>query len=747
MRRVRSNVADITKRARARLRRLLASAAIVLIGSTGLGSRPALADEPTRDQAPGADWADARRWSATIMGQIDGIHSDQDDDGVGGFFDQYEFTPNKDPGIGFQIGVRDASFDWIEDRRPVLQLRFESPSANLGLSGDDIDKPFLNQRADLRARSDSLRLDADYRRFRTEELRRFPETEAGGGALPFTDLTGRNDRFYRERTGFQTNLRWQPGAALTDVAEDIARTAPVLSLRGGFERRRSQRQLRTLLEPGNDWLTATDDRGDEVRDVGAGAVWAPIDDFTLTVDYDYQEFDADDALLDSTLPFASSGRSLAFLPSTERHTARVFAHGRVADRAVVTAGFQATRVEQDSPRTPAQGAAGFDENETIAFTAQVSGDLRISEALTARAFAKYAYRDHDLDRSTALFNPDNGTQVDEFLRKFLRFDAEGELRYRLNRRARVAGGVRLLVVDRDLDFPTLGLANPVIQPDNALIDDQTRMWTFFLRGQLRPRPTLSLRGEIRYRIAPETGYVTDLDQYLSGELRGTWSLPLRRPATASFFLKGGVGENTDFSFTEGLGPNPPGPSVDREFDRSHVSVGGTADWSWRDDLQLYGSLVYTRDLQGDRLLLSNLQRYIQEVVPITFRNGGHLDYESEEVSVVLGGVHRFDERTDAGLSYSYTQARGDYDIGLGRSVALIDDEREVDARIHAVEVELRHRLRDGIRLFLGYRIQAFSDGAPRSSTTGSRRRPPDRSDLRHAVRFGVTLSGDLLDRS
>jgi len=724
--------------------RSIAWALAVCVCATAIAAGAGNAEEGSDDPLMGAEPLDARLWSATILGQLNGIHSDQDDDGVSGFFDQYGYTPNKGSGVSLELGISEASFDWIKDRATLFQLRFESPSSNLGVTGSDVDKPFWNQRALVLGRTKAFSVDVEYRRFRTEQLRIFPETQAGGGALPFTDLTSRNDRFYRERTGFDGEIRWRPDISFAPESGTRSRFAPELSLRGGRERRASKRQIPTLLNPGNNWLAVTDKRGDDLSDVGAGVLVMPGLGVTLTVDYDYQEFETDNAISDDSLPFPSISRSVAYIPSTQRHTGRIFAHKKIKDRGVITAGFQATLLEQESPETPAQQSAGFGENETIAYTAQLAGDFLITNAFSASAFAKYSYRDHDIDRSSPIFGPGNGTQVDEFLETYLRFDAEAELRYRASSKARFAGGLRFLLIDRDLDFADSGLGNPIIQPENALVDDKTQMWTIFGRAELRPVPRLGIRAKLSYRFAPDTGYITDLDNYFEGELRGTYSLPLLRPASLSLFVRGGIGENNDFSMVDGLAPNPPGPTARRDYERSHATVGLTGDWSPRNDLTLFGSLFYSHDHQSDDLLLSNLQRYFQEVIPIAFVSAGKLDFRSDEVSLVLGSNYSFTERTDSSLSYTYTKAETSYDSGSDRAIQLIDDNREVDANIHAVDFELRHQIRDGMRMFAGYRIQYFSDGSPRPDSLGSVRSPPDRSDFRHTVRIGVSLNGDLL---
>ena len=713
-----------------------------VIGSTAfllaLFFAPGVRAEESREANTADRAIDELRWSSTIFGQFKGIHSRQDDDGIAGFFDQYEYTPNKGSGFPLEIGIRDASLDWIEDGEALIQFRYDSPTSNLGISGSDVDDAFFNQRALLLGRKGAFQLDFDYRRLRTEQRRVFPETQAGGAALPFTDLSGSNNRFYRERTGFQSELRWRPDASPAWLSLELA-------LRGGYDARDSQRQLRTILNPGNDWLSLSQKSGDDVGDVGTGLLVGLGRLFTMTFDFDHQDFSSDNAQLDDSLPFASTSRSVGFVPSSERNTGRILVHGRIADRAVVTAGFQATVLDQEDPKTPAQRSAGLGRNKIIVYSAQLAGDVQIVRDISANAFAKFIYRDHDIDQSTTLFNPTNGTQVDEFLETYSRVDAGAEALYRPHRSTRLAAGVRLLWIDRDLDYAPTGLGNLVILPENGLVNDETMMWTLFGRADLRPLRGLGIRAELSYRDAPDTGYVTDLDGYVEGQLRATYAVPISRPTTLSFHVRGGTGENSDFSMVDGLGPNPPGPSVKRDYERSHWNLGLSGDMTLRSDLSVFTSFFYARDQQSDDFLLSTLQRYFQETVPISFSSPGELDYQSDEWGVVLGSQYWFSERTDAGLSYSFTQAKADYgESGSAQPLQLIDDNRVVDADIHALDFEVRHQLRSGMKIFAGYRLQSYSDGAPKPNSLGSSTRPPDRSDIRHTLSVGITLNSDLL---
>ena len=164
----------------------------------------------------------------------------------------------------------------------------------------------------------------------------------------------------------------------------------------------------------------------------------------------------------------------------------------------------------------------------------------------------------------------------------------------------------------------------------------------------------------------------------------------------------------------------------------------------REDLTLFASFFYAREQQSDRLLLSNVQRYFQESVPLSFRKPGSLDFQSDEFGIVLGNQFWFTQRTDAGLSYSFTRVEANYDeSGSARELQLIDDNRVVDGDIHGLDVEIRHQLRAGMRVFAGYRLQHYRDRSPKPSSPSSSQRPQSRLDTRHTFTLGITLNSDL----
>ena len=59
-------------------------------------------------------------------------------------------------------------------------------------------------------------------------------------------------------------------------------------------------------------------------------------------------------------------------------------------------------------------------------------------------------------------------------------------------------------------------------------------------------------------------------------------------------------------------------------------------------------------------------------------------------------------------------------------------------------LELGRRLRNGLRVHLGYRLQLVDDDAPVRESVGSAVRPFDRSTHQHRVMVGVTLTSELL---
>ena len=682
-------------------------------------------------------------WSVTTIGAYTWTESPQDDDDVGGFFDQYEFTPNKSSDFTFEIGIRDLSLDVLrgDTETAVFQARFRSPGSNLGVSGSQIDDPFFNQRLDASARLDGFALDLRYWRMRSEELRRFPNTEGGG--LLFDDRTRRRDRFYRERTGFFAEARLDPEVGRRARAQGLLR--PELRFRGGYEERDGRRQLRFHRSPSGQWLgsSRSDDR--EIADLGVGLLVATNGSFTASFDFDYEQLRFDDPVFtDGDLGFggAEATRAVGFIPETNRYTGSLALQGRIFDRVSLEGRFMVSEIEQVSAYTPDQNRDDLRDNRVRSYHVDLAFDWPVRDSLSWRGRLEYDRRDNEIERTTPLFDPIS--QVDPFLQDWERFYATTELEQAFGRLGMMAMGVRVENVDRDLDF-----ADPAglrILPENTHIARDTRIVTLFGRGQLRPARRLRLNGELGYRWAPDTGYATELDDNVYGSLRASYVIALSRPVVLSAHLRGSRGENEDFALTSGQGPVPVGERVGRSFERSRIVAGGSATVSPLERLSVTASVFYARDEQEASLDLSDLQRYFQDVAPIGFAREGKSRFENEQTSFVLGLHARLTDRLDATASYSYTRAEADYDGSSANAfLGIVEDSRRIESDIHVLETELRHRVADGLELLAGYRFQDHEDDAPVPESVASVVRSRSRSTSQHRVTVGITLTSEFLE--
>lgn len=730
---------------RTRLGTALCFAAALALGLAG-PARPASADDDEEYQV---------HWSATLQAALHQISEHEADDGVTGFFDRYEYIPNKSSDLPFEIGVSDAALDVLgENETPRLQFRLESPTSNLGLSGEDIDRPFLNQRADLFGRQDGIDLDVAYRRLRTERLRIFPNP--GGSGHTVFDRTGPNDRFYKERTGFEAELRARPQEILADPPRLLDWLAPQVSLRGGAQFRDGNRQIRFAVPTTNQWVELTRQEDQSVGRVGGTLLAAPGGLFTLAFDVDHERFREDASPPNQTslgAPFPPSASPIGFVPDTDRTTGSVRLQSRLGERAVVEGGFQISHLQQVASETAGQRAVGFGDNELVYTSANAAVDVVIAGPLSLDGFFKFDQRDNDIDRSTSLFNAAGGSQVDVFMDRWQRMLGGGELVYRLRASNLVAVGARAEWVDRDLVYTadTDGLFRRIV-PANVRVADQSESYTVYGRTVLRPLAALGVRSEVGYRMAPKTGYTADLDKYVYGKLRASYTVPLPRPVVVSAFGQGGSGENRDFSFFGGgPGPGPgaglDGTRVDQDFQRWDYRWGLTAASSPWDDVSLFTSFFHSRGAQDFDLVLSDFPRFLQEFGPlggISFMRQGPLQYRADDFSVIVGTHAQLSERTDAGISYSFTRAQARYTANGALDGAALRDARRVDTDIHRISLEAGHLLRDGLRVTAGYRLGILDDRSPVRGAVG-RVAPFDLDTLEHTITVGVTLTSALLD--
>lgn len=682
-------------------------------------------------------------WSATVIGDFKFITDRHADNDVGSFFDQYEFTPNKSASVPFELGLRDFSYDRFgPGDTPKLQVRFDSSTSNLGLTGQEIDEPFFKQRAGWFERGDHIALDLEYWRFRSEALRRFPNTNG----RQFDDATGDDDRFARERTGVFGELRIHPRTRESEGGHGLEWLSPEVFLRGGYESRDGTRQRRLIQEASNRWGAFSQPMDQRTTKLGTGLLIAPGDLFTLIVDVDVDRFRHQSSVrTESDLPagFFPGDDSVGFIADTDRTTGTVRLRSRPSERVAFEAGFHASRLSQVHDLTPTQTSSGLDDNELLFYSSNAALDLALSEKVSFNAFVKHDQRRNRIDRDTALFNPeDDGAQVDAFLKRWDRVDSGGELIYHLHRSNLVALGARYEWIDRDLEFAEP--SNLAILEPNARINDRTRMWTLYGRTNLRPLPGFGIAGEVGYRGAPRTGYILDLDKYVYGKMRASYVVPIETYVLVSAFVRGGSGENKDFSMRSGIGPDPSGDELPLSFERKDIAWGFTLTTYPLDNLSLFASYFQTRDDQKYDLVLSTLQRYWQSAVDIDFFEDGAPDSRNNQKAFSVGSHVRFSDSTDASLAYTFTRAELKYESpASSANVRRIADNRFIDSDIHGVQMELRHWLRDGLRLQVGYRLQRFDDSSARSNAAGSTVSPVSPSQTQHTATLGVTLTSEL----
>ena len=300
-------------------------------------------------------------------------------------------------------------------------------------------------------------------------------------------------------------------------------------------------------------------------------------------------------------------------------------------------------------------------------------------------------------------------------------------------------------MDRDLEFAEPGLGLLRIVPANALVWEDSQSYTFYTRAQLRLVRRVSVMAEVGYSYAPQTGYVTELDDRTYGRLRASYTLPLERPVVLSLFARGETGDSATNTFVAGVGDTPAGALTPQEFERDQWLWGATASVSPTDTASFFGSFFMSRNSQDYDLVLSSLQRYIQPVIPVAFSAVDDVSYQDDRMSLMLGGHFDLSEQTDASASYSFTRSDADYSRGVSPELSLVSRYRGIEADIHGIDVEVGHQVRDGLRVTAGYGFRYYDDDSPRPASIASVVQPFDLDTTRHIVTFGVTLTSALVE--
>ena len=707
------------------------------------------------------------KWSASIEAVVKDFESPANDDGVTGFFDQYEFTADKDRDLPVQLAIPELSLDVLgAEETPLLQFRFLSPTSNLGVTDVSDGNVFLNQRADLFARRDGYALDVDYRRMRTYELRLFPRPSDVGRDIGsfFNDDTAPDDRFSMQRMGAGGELRLR--GLLKNASKPLTELMPELAFRGRYEKRDGHRQFRYLLDnpidsttPTSSWRGHTSERDQRLSTFGAGAVLTPGGWFTMVLDIDHERFRENaPAYLQSEISdpgVRSNSRTINFVPGTDRTTGSARLQRRFGDRAVLRGGFQGASLRQVGDLTPTQSATGLRDNEIRFYSADLAGDVFLTDAVSTNAYFKYDFRDNRIQRDTALFNPRWGdpSQVAPFLETLEEVRAGVEVQYRPRPARVIAIGYRGEWVDRDLDYanPTdpWGLTNEIILENNAVVHPKTETHSIYLRGRARPTRGLSLSGEAGYLNAPETGYIRELSEAVYFEFNGSYRAPTEMPLTLTLFGRGEFGENDEFrqnSATPGL------PDTDRDFERNDWGYGLTGTLLPHKLLTLFASFFQRQDAQDFQLVRSIQSRTFEPYGPgsqVDFFEDGPLDYQSKLTNVLFGGRYQITERTDVSLSYSYTHSYSRFSAD-DTTANTLEQTSKILSDIHSVDANVGHWLRDGLRIYAGYRYDDYQDRVQVPSAAGivpaapASAAPFDLSTRQHTFTAGITLNSDLL---
>ena len=696
-----------------------------------LAAAPSLADPP------------GLRGSITPGVRLYFPDGDFDDAGTTSWFDRWEHMPHKDAEVPWFADLLHTDTGWWrEDGTPLARLERWSPASQQEQTLFDL--AWLG-----------LDLEAEFHRWRTDELRVDPRGtgQTGEAVVPrlgsfYVDDTGPNDVFFVRRTGGGGELRLRPG----DFGHPLGPLTQ-LSLLGRYEARAGNEQERFLLDDDEigtgpedrRFRGQTSERDQDVSTLGGGFVGEPAGLATAALDLRYERFRDDSPLFtvgdlaagDPTVQPTPAGedRTIGFTPDTDRWTGTLRL-ARQLGAATVQGGAWASRLAQTGTRTPAERAAGLDDNHVTTYSAHLAGDVPLGERLAFGGFGKWAQRDNGLERGTALFAADNRTQVDPFLHGLRTWEGGAELTAALAPGARAAAGWRLRSVDRDLDYADTvdadGLPQRVIRDEFALIDDETRTHTFYLRSQARLLRRLRVGGEVGFEWTPQVGSPRDLEYASYGRLRASHSFRQPVPITTTLFGGWLDGEGDGLR----LESVDPGRSQRKDLERTRWHWGGTVSAVPRAGTALFGTFVQQGDDQQFPYVRSNVPRFNGPPF-LRFYLDSDQGWRSDAKVAALGWTQVLAPRVDASLTGSLTWLQADFRNG-GHTSDVLGEVNAIDLTIAAIDLGVGVDVMRGLRLGFGWRSESYHDG--------SRIDEPDLNGWQHALTLSATFDLTLLDR-
>jgi hypothetical protein len=682
------------------------------------------------------------RAEASLGGELYFIDSPYDNDNLGGFWDQYRHTRKKNnrPAHFFDLLHFDLGLA-REDDTYALRAEGWSPNRN-------------NTRVEVEGNLAGFDLDLDYRNYRSEELRYFPQgtfqDEAPPGFSPryatqytpdasLAEILDSNQRLWMQRSGIRGELRLRP--------EAMGFNLPLLdqiSLRSGYQRRKGYRQDSFLLDPrertfqDNQRFRGNRRRVDQqVTSVGGGLVLTPLDGVTTDFDVSFESFreradvvtfqdlaDADPTAIRP--PSGDTGlRAFNFVPDTDRLSASMRVAGEIGAAQLQAGGF-VTHLRQTN-RAPLQQALGLDKQEVTSWSAHAGFDLKLGKGLALTGNTKFAERRNDLDES--YFDPLDLPQIGPILRRRSELGLRLELAQRPRPGALLAAGYRYDWVDRKLRYPAAICC--VLDRPLALVADDNQVHNLYLRGRARLLRRLQISGELGWEYQPERAYARDMTHSVYFEARGAYTLP--RPIPLSVSLQGSVRDGHG----NGLVLTGEDTRARKDLDQLQWSYNATLTAVATAHTTLSLSFVQQHDEQETPYLRTDFPRTFGSDITNLLPDPDRIHYDSHVESLALWGIQNLTDWLEmrSFASFTWMQAK----IGGDNATAnALEAANEVDSRILSTGIDFGFRARDGLRFDVGYRFDQYLDHHSQA--------PIDPDDRRHTLHFGITANLDLLER-
>jgi hypothetical protein len=695
-----------------------------------LVASPAWADDENEDEDRASAPIEARG-EFTLGTRFYVIESPYDNDFLGGFWDQYSQTrkKNNNPPFYFNLLHTDVGL-FREDETWLVRFESFSPTA-------------ANDRVEIDGDYEGLRFDIDFRNYRSEELRYFPEgtfqDQNLPGPFPFgtqyspdareAEIRNQNRRLWIQRTGIDGELRFRP--------EGFGFDLPVLaevSLRSGFEERKGWRQDSFLLAnntvepaPLNQRFRGHRRRvRQEVSGIGGGVVLAPGGDWVTDFDFHFENFREKAKTVTFSRIASSSGgaippptspaaeRAFNFVPNTDRISGSMRVAGRVGP-ASVQAGAFVTHLRQ-TDKAPLQRLLGLDKQDFTTWSAHGGFDLPLGDEADLAAVVKFSERRNGLDENDF----QTGFQLGPVLRRRSELEANVELSHRPAPGATIATGYRYDRVDRNIRY----VSPPLIVPELSLIENDNEKHSIYLRGRARLMRRMQLSGEVGWEYAPQRAFPRDLTHVVYLDAKGSYTLPEPVPLTLSVY--GGVRDGHG----NGLVLTGESTQARKDLDRLRWNYGATATAMPRAGTSLSVTFIQSRDQQDLPYQRTDFPRNFGTSFVNFLPDPDRVHYKSDVKSLSVGGTHALTDSVDARAFTNVNWVRAWFSDSSNTSTQL-ENVNELSSNIWSIGGGLGWDAMAGLRLDCGYRFDQYLDRRDDE--------PIRQDDERHTVTLAVTI--------